>query len=234
LESEWLVFARGPLFRLSFMVMVLGLGRILLIALVGMVQAYRRAGDKTIDGVRIARQTAAGFIPSFLLQPNPGIYSAVSFLFHVGLIAVPVFLHGHIQLWKKGIGLSWPALPLIWADGLSYLVILTGVGLLLGRVVYSQSRSISRFQDFLLPLFILLSFITGVLASHPDWNPFPYQPTLLAHVLSGDFLFLLVPFSKLAHVILWPFRHLATELAWRFPPEAGSRILSTLGKEDKV
>jgi nitrate reductase gamma subunit len=152
----------------------------------------------------------------------------------VGLIAVPVFLHGHIQLWKKGIGLSWPALPLIWADGLSYLVILTGVGLLLGRVVYSQSRSISRFQDFLLPLFILLSFITGVLASHPDWNPFPYQPTLLAHVLSGDFLFLLVPFSKLAHVILWPFRHLATELAWRFPPEAGSRILSTLGKEDKV
>jgi hypothetical protein len=234
LESEWLVFAKGPLFRLSFMVMVLGLGRILLIALIGMAQAYRRAGDKTIDGVRIARRTAAGFIPSFLLQPNPGIYSAASFLFHVGLIAVAVFLHGHIQLWKKGIGLSWPALPLIWADGLSYLVIITGVGLLLSRVAHSHSRSISRFQDFLLLLFILLSFITGVLASHPHWNPFAYQPTLFTHVLSGDFLLVLVPFSKLAHIILWPFRHLATELAWRFPPEAGSKIISTLGKEDKV
>jgi hypothetical protein len=234
LESEWLVFAKGPLFRLSFMVMVLGLGRILLIALIGMAQAYRRAGDKTIDGVRIARRTAAGFIPSFFLQPNPGIYSAASFLFHVGLIAVAVFLHGHIQLWKKGIGLSWPALPLIWADGLSYLVIITGVGLLLSRVAHSHSRSISRFQDFLLLLFILLSFITGVLASHPHWNPFAYQPTLFTHVLSGDFLLVLVPFSKLAHIILWPFRHLATELAWRFPPEAGSKIISTLGKEDKV
>jgi hypothetical protein len=234
LEWEWLVFAKGPLFRLSFMVMVLGLARILLIALVGMAQAYRRAGDKTIDGARIARQTAAGFIPSFLRQLNPGIYSAASFLFHVGFIAVAVFLHGHIQLWKKGIGLSWPALPPIWADSLSYLVIITGVSLLLGRIAFPPSRSISRFQDFLLLLFILLSFITGVLASHPRWNPFAYRSTLLAHVLSGNLLLFLAPFSKLAHVILWPFRHLATELAWRFPPEAGSKILSTLGKEDKV
>lgn len=234
MESEWLTFAKGPLFRLSLMVMVLGLGRVLLIALMGMVQAYRRAGDKAIDWARIAKETAAGLIPSFRIHTHRWIYSAASSLFHVGLIVVPVFLHGHIQLWEKGIGLSWPVLPLLWADGLSFLVIITGAGLLLGRIAFSQSRSISRSQDFLLPLFILLTFITGVLASHPHWNPFPYPATLLVHVLSGNFLLVLVPFSKLAHVILWPFRHLATELAWRFPPDAGSKILSTLGKEDKI
>jgi hypothetical protein len=234
LEWEWLAFAKGPLFRLSLMVMILGLGRLLFIALAGMVQAYRRAGNKALDGARIARQTAAGLVPSFRPDRIRLIYSIGSFLFHVGLILVPLFLHGHIQLWEKGIGLSWPALPVAWADGLSLLVIVTGAGLLVGRISHPQSRSISRSQDFLLPLLVLIVFISGFFASHPNWNPFSYKPTLLIHVLGGDLLLLVAPFSKLAHVILWPFRHLATELAWRFPPEAGSRILSTLDKEDKI
>ena len=234
MQSEWLDFAMGPLFRFSLMVMILGLGRVLLIALVGMVQAYRRAGDKNLHAAPIARQTLAWLIPSFRPGQNRWIYSAGSFIFHVGLIVVPVFLHAHIQLWKKGIGLSWPALPMNWADGLSLLVIVTGVALLSGRGSNLASRSTSRFQDFLLPLAVLVPFISGVLASHPHWNPFSYSGTLLVHVLSGDFLLFLIPFTKLAHVVLWPFRYLATELAWRFPPEAGSKILSTLGKEDRV
>jgi nitrate reductase gamma subunit len=234
MESDWLNFATGSLFRLCLMVMVLGLGRVLLIALVGMAQAYGRAGDKSIDAARIARQTLAWLIPSFRPGLNRWIYSASSFMFHVGLIVVLVFLYAHIQLWKKGIGLSWPALPMNWADGLSLLVIATGVALLLGRGANLASRATSRFQDFVLPFSILVPFVTGVLASHPRWNPFSYQGTLLVHVLSGDFLLVLIPFSKLAHVVLWPFRQLATELAWRFPPEAGPKILSTLGKEDRV
>jgi len=234
LESEWLVWAKGPLFRMCLMVMILGLGRLLFIALAGMVQAYRKAGDKTIDKARILRRTAAGLIPPIRPGGNRWIYSLGSFLFHLGLIAVPLFLHGHIQLWEKGIGISWPALPFLWADGLSLLVIGTGIGLLAGRIADSQSRSISRFQDYFLLGLILLTFASGFLASHPHGNPFSYHRTLLVHVLAGNFLLLLIPFSKLAHIILWPFRHLATELAWRFPPEAGSKILSTLGKEDKV
>jgi hypothetical protein len=234
LDSDWLAFAKGPFFRLSLVIMILGLGRLLFIALAGMIQAYRRAGNKAIDGTRIVRQTAAGFIPSYRPDGTRLIYSTASFLFHLGLIIVPLFLHGHILLWEKGIGLSWPALPIVWADGLTLLVILTGTGLLVGRISFLQSRKISRPQDFLLPTSILVVFATGFLASHPHWNPFSYKPTLLLHVLSGNLLIMAVPFSKLSHVILWPFRHLATELAWRFPPEAGSRILSTLNREDKI
>ncbi len=234
MESQWLDLAKGPLFRLSLMAFLLGLGRLLILSLVGMGQAYRRAGDKTLDWPRICRQSVAGLVRSIGSDGNRLIYSTGSFLFHVGLILVPLFFHGHIQLWKKGLGLSWPALPVAWADGLSILVILTGASLLIGRLYYLQSRSISRSQDFLLPLLILLTFGSGILASHPHWNPFSYSRTLLVHVLSGDLLLILVPFSKLSHAMLWPFRHLATELAWRFPPDAGSKILATLGKEDKV
>ena len=234
MDLEWLNFATGPLFRFCLMVMVLGLGRVLLMALVGIGQAYKRAGDKKIEASRLAGQTLAWLIPSFRPGQNRWTYSAGSFIFHVGLIVVPVFLHAHIQLWKKGIGLSWPALPMNWADGLSLLVIVTGVALLFGRGANLASRTTSRFQDFLIPFAVLVPFITGVLASHPRWNPFSYPGTLLVHVLSGDLLLVLIPFSKLAHVALWPFRQLATELAWRFPPEAGPKVLSTLGKEDRV
>jgi hypothetical protein len=42
-------FARGPLFRLTFALMALGLLRILLLDIIGAIEAYRRAGDKTVQ-----------------------------------------------------------------------------------------------------------------------------------------------------------------------------------------
>ncbi len=234
MESTLLFLVKGPLFRFSLAIMALGLARIILIALTAMVQAYRRAGNHNIDLARIIKQTAAGIIPPFSKLSHPGLYSIASYLFHVGLVIVPLFLHGHIQLWKKGIGISWPALPPTWADGLSLLVIFTGIGLLGGRLASIHLRRLSSLQDYFILLLILGTFLTGILVAHPNWNPFPYQATLITHALSGDFLLVLVPFSKLAHIILWPIRNLATELAWHFPPQAGAKILSTLGKEDKV
>jgi len=226
--------ARGPLFRLCFLIMVLGLARNLVIAIAGMIQAYSRAGDKEIAWLAVAKKTAAWLIPVTHLNNNRLFYTIASFLFHIGLIIAPLFLYAHIQLWKRGIGISWAALPKAWADWLTLLVIVTGVGLFIGRIAYSQSRSISRFQDVLLPPLILIPFVSGFMAAHPHINPFSYQGTMLVHVLSGDFILLFIPFSKLTHVILWPFTQLATEVGWRFPPDAGSKIAATLGKEDKV
>jgi len=230
----WLSLAKGPLFRLCLLVMVLGLARNLVIAIVGMVQAYNRAGDKNISWLEVGKKTAAWLIPITHVNNNQLFYTVASFLFHIGLIIVPVFLYAHIQLWKRGVGLSWSSLPKPWADWLTLLVIITGVGLFIGRIAYPQSRGISRFQDLLLPPLILIPFITGFMAAHPFHNPFSYQGTMLVHVLSGDFVLLCIPFSKLTHVVLWPFTQLATDLAWRFPPEAGAKIVATLGKEDRV
>ena len=233
--EHWLEFAKGPFFRFSFLVMLLGLARNAAIAVTGMVQAYNRAGDKNVSWFEVARNTAAWLIPVRHLNiTNRLFYTIVSFVFHIATIIVPIFLYAHIQLWRRGLGISWAALPQQWADWLTVVVILTGLWLVIGRLAYSPSRSISRFQDVLLPPLIVVSFITGFAAAHPHFNPFSYQGTLLVHVLSGDILLLLIPFSKLTHVILWPFTQLATELAWRFPPDAGSKIVATLGKEDKV
>jgi nitrate reductase gamma subunit len=231
----WLEVAKGPLFKFCFLIMVLGLLRNIIIAAAGMMQAYRRAGDKNIPWLAIVKKTASWLFPVSHLNSNDRLFYIMnSFLFHVGLLVVPVFLYAHIQLWKTGTGISWPALPKEWADGLTLMVILTGVALVTARIAYSQSRSISRFQDVLLPGLIVFSFISGYIAAHPAINPFSYQGILLVHVLSSNFILLVLPFSKLTHMVLWPFTQLATELGWRFPPDAGPKIMATLGKEDRV
>ncbi len=234
MDSGWLAFAKGPLFRFSLAIMILGLGRIFFICLVGMIQAYRRSGNKNLGFGRLAKKTVSGLIPFYGSSPYGVFFSTASYLFHVGLVIVPLFFQGHIQLWKKSIGISWPSLPPSWADTLSFLVIATGLGLLGGRLFYPPLRSISRLQDYFLLFLISFSFISGLLAAHPSWHPFPYQACVTVHVLSGDVLLILIPFSKLAHVTLWPLRCLATELAWHFPSQAGAKILATLGKEDKI
>jgi hypothetical protein len=66
---------------------------------------------------------------------------------------------------------------------------------------------------------------------HPGLNPFPYDVTLLAHVMSANFVLILVPITKLSHVVLLPATQLVSELAWHFPPDAGSKVGAALGKE---
>jgi len=215
--------------------MVLGLVRQLAIACTGMIQAYRHAGDNSIDWFNLLKNTLVWLLPfGHLQRNNRWFYSLTSFLFHIGTIIVPLFLYAHVHLWRRATGIGWPTLPGSLADGLSFLVLVTGIGLIVGRIARSQSRSLTRPQDLLLPPLIVVIFVSGFLAAHPTLNLFSYQGAMVVHVISGDLLLLLVPFSKLAHVALWPFTHIATELAWRFPPDAGSKVIETMGKEDRV
>ena len=46
--EAWLDFGRGPLFRLCFALMLLGLLRILALTVIGMREAYRRNPDKIL------------------------------------------------------------------------------------------------------------------------------------------------------------------------------------------
>ena len=68
---------------------------------------------------------------------------------------------------------------------------------------------------------------------HPALNPLPFEATLLAHVLSANLLLVLIPLTKLSHMILLPITQLVSELAWHFPPDAGSKVAVTLKKQSE-
>jgi hypothetical protein len=51
--------------------------------------------------------------------------------------------------------------------------------------------------------------------------------------LSANLLLVLIPLTKLSHMVLLPATQLVTELAWHFPPDAGSKVAVSLGKESE-
>jgi nitrate reductase gamma subunit len=230
--DAWLDFARGPFFRFTFAVMVLGLGRHVIVALASMYRAYRLTAHQDVAWGRTAVQTVDWLIPLRHLRQR-GFYTVVSILFHVGVIVTPLFLFGHIRLIESNLGLWWPALPTGVADGLALMTLAALATLVIARLVGRASRSLSRLQDYAVPLLLAVPFATGYLIANPGLNPLPHNPTLLAHMLSAGICFLIIPFTKLAHMALQPLTRLPADLAWRFPdhyPEAVARQIGTEGQ----
>ena len=228
--DTWLELARGPFFWTALAIMVLGLARQLILTVWEAVRVYLRAGDKAIPLRRVVRETLQWLVPMGRLRSRWS-YSLTTFVFHVAVILTPLFLAGHIELWRKGTGVSWPALPNSVATWLALAAVATGVAVVIQRAMVRDSRALNRVQDYALPLFIAVVFMSGFLVMHPFWNPFPRDAALLMHVLGGDLLLVLVPLTKLSHMILLPLTQLVSELAWHFPPDAGSRVAVALGKE---
>jgi nitrate reductase gamma subunit len=229
--ESWLEFARGPLFLFAFSFMVVGLLRHLLITSWQVTRAMRQAGDKSLPYKKILVATLEWLFPLGKIREQV-LFSLTSILFHIAILIVPIFLAGHIALWARGFGISWPAVSNELADLLTLLAIVCAVALVAQRAGAKATRSLSRFQDYVLPLLIAIPFVSGYLVTHPGSNPFSYDTTFLVHMLSANLLFILIPLTKLSHMVLLPEVQLVSEVAWHWPKDAGSRVGVTLGKEN--
>jgi nitrate reductase gamma subunit len=231
--EQWIDLAKGPLFALSFLVMVLGLTRHVLLQVHGLVtRKGRRLGQAPWR--RIAASTLSWALPVGHLDRNTLVMTAASFLFHVGAVVVPLFLAAHLVLWKGALGVSLPALGEGVADLLTVLTIVNIPVLFAYRLVTPRARALSRPSDYVLLVLVLVPFLTGFLAAHPTLNPLPWSLMLLLHILSAELLLVITPFTKLAHIVLFPFDRLS-EIHWQLRPGAGDRVAAALyGEEARV
>ncbi len=225
---EW---ARGPAFIFSFTFMVLGLLRHVALTLWQLYKAWRKAGDKSLPVKQVVIATLRWLFPADRLREQP-IISATSILFHIAVLIVPVFLAGHIALWARGIGWSWPAVSNDFADVLTIVAVVTAMALVIQRLAARATRALSRAQDYALPPIIALPFVSGFLVMHPAWNPFSFNALLFVHVMSANLVMILIPVTKLTHAALFPDLQLVSEMGWHWPPDAGSKLAVTLGKEE--
>jgi nitrate reductase gamma subunit len=233
--EQWLEWARGPVFRACFVVMLLGLARALVLNTVSIASLIHdsRKNGRTVAWGPVLNATLQWMFPVKKGFEARAVFSITSMLFHVCIIITPIFLGAHILLWERGLGISWPALGNLAADYLTLLGILTGAVLVAQRVGSSASRAISRGQDYFLPVLILVPFVTGYLGMHPNINPFGYTGTMLVHVMSANLIFLLIPFTKMSHVVLFPGTQLISEMGWHLKPGGGQQVAIALGKENE-
>lgn len=224
-------FARGPLFRMTFAIMILGLFRIFILDIWGIYEAYKKAGDKKMPWGLAIERTISWLLPLKKVTASRPLYSLFSIFFHIGLILVPIFLYAHIRLWKGALSFGWIALPQIAADVLTFTTILFGLALFLGRVASKNASFISRKQDYFWPLILLVPFVTGFICANLALTPALYQTSMLIHILAGELIFVLIPFTKIAHCVIMPLSQFVSTVAWRFPPETDDDVCMTLGKK---
>lgn len=223
----WMLIAKGPALRFVLGVCALGLLRLLLLTVLDMMNAIRRAGDRRLPLPQIARQTLSWVLPLARLHRSRPAYSFASFLLHLGILFAGFFLANHLDILQDSLGVSWAALPKPALDALTVMAMFGGAYLLFYRLYAASSRRLSKLSDYLL-LVILLSIIaSGYIAGQP-WNPIPYNGLMLFHTLNGAALLLVIPFTKIAHCVLYPLIRLGSEIAWHFPPRGGEQVIQTL------
>ena len=133
------------------------------------------------------------------LQP---VFTFVVFVFHITLLAVPLLLYAHNILWDEAFGISLWSLPDQWADVMSLIFLVAVIFLIIRRIVRSEVRILSDAWDYILLALTALPFLTGFLAYHQFG---PYEPMMIAHIISAETLLILIPFTKLGHMILFFF-----------------------------
>ena len=230
--DPWIDFARGPLFRVALTAMVLGLAYRIGVTVLQIAGAWRRAEDRRLPGREIATTTLAWLVPVRLLRSRP-IYSVASFLFHLGIIGVSLFLLGHVALLSGFLPAGWPTLSPAVADTLTLACLAALSVLLAGRLVVRSARNLTRLQDALILVILLLTVLFGFLAAHPTVSPFAARSILLLHILCGDLVLVLIPTTKIAHCVLYPLTQLLFQLGWHFPADTGRHVAIALAKENE-
>ncbi len=228
--NTWLAWARGPFLYLAFGVLAVGALRQWALAVGELVRAYRMAGDQRVPWRWMFRKSLGWIVPVNALRGTRIPFTVASAVFHAGMLLVPVFLAGHVALIERGTGIAWPTLPAVAADALT-LAALAGLGvLLLYRLAERAARFLSGPQDYFLLGLCIVAFLSGYFVAHPQANPLPFTVTYLGHLLSAELILVLIPFSKLAHSLLFASTRIVWELGWHFVPGGGDKVRAALGK----
>jgi nitrate reductase gamma subunit len=192
---------RGPLVWIAFIVFVVGL----LYRFVAMARLAAR--DKvvypTFDAKYGLRSLAHWVVPfatrNMRLRP---VFTVISFAFHLCLLITPIFLRGHVLLWRESWGIEWWTLPEAVADIMTLVVIFGCLFFFVRRLAAPEVRNVSFLSDFLLVLLVMAPFLTGFVA-HQQW--LPYKPMLIIHIISGAAWLIAIPFTRLVHMLWFPF-----------------------------
>jgi nitrate reductase gamma subunit len=228
--EQWISFAKGPLFAFSFLVMVLGLFRLVIIQVYSLILRKGRR-LRNAPWKKILADAGTWVIPVRHLISGTRVFSIVSYLFHIGILAVPILLMDHIALWENFLGVNLPAIGRGLGDVLTLFTVVCIVLLFAYRLLVPRLRSMSMFMDYVLLGMIFLPFASGYLASHPNANPFPWNVMMLVHLLSAEALFIAVPFTKLSHIVLFFFDRVS-QLHWQLRPGAGDKVAEVLYGEE--
>jgi nitrate reductase gamma subunit len=227
-----LEFAKGPLFTATFVFMCLGLVRLVVLQLLEMLRAWTLTQDHDIPIIKNLKEFMTWTVPNGNMLRMRPFFSIASIIFHIGLILVPIFYLGHVVLWESGLGISWPGFFRPLGDVLTATTVISGLVLLGYRLFHKSFRNLSSAMDYFLLILILAIFLSGFLAAHPVLLPINYTSMMLIHVVSAEIIFILMPFTKLSHMILFPFGRISSDYYWKLSTDGPEKVAHIMRGDD--
>ncbi len=191
-------FVSGPLAWIAWTIFIVG-------SIYRLVSMYALAKAK--DGSSIAymsffyglRSIVNWLIPfNSLGWKSDPLMTVATFLFHIGFLLVAVFLGAHVVLWDTAFGITLWRLPAQAGDIVSFVALAGCAVFAYRRLSLPHVKSVTRCKDWFALIIVALPFITGVLAYHQVGSPL-LMTTL--HVLAGEILLALIPFTRLSHAL---------------------------------
>jgi nitrate reductase gamma subunit len=130
------------------------------------------------------------------------VLSVVTFVFHLALLAAPLFLFAHITLINEAFEVSWWFMPDAVADVLTLAVLGACVFFFVRRKVRPEVAYLTTASDYAILALVAAPFLSGFWAYHQ----LPGHPVAtLLHIFSGEVLLVIIPFTKLSHMFFFPF-----------------------------
>lgn len=194
--------ASGPLVWLAFAVFILG-SLYRLISMARLTVKKDAVVFNYLSPYYALRSILHWIIPfaSVNMRKHP-VMTAVAFAFHICLLLVPIFLCAHIILINEAWQINWWYIPDTAADIMTLIVIAACIFFLCRRLLLREVRYLTTFSDFLILAAVAAPFITGFWAQHQ----YPgHVAASLIHILSGELILVMIPFTRLSHMLFFPF-----------------------------
>ena len=194
-------FIMGPMFWCSILICLLGLAAktVLIIKQVKEKETFILEYVTLKGSLRSILAWLTPFLPASARQVP--IFYAVSYIFHICLFVAPLFLSAHIMVVSESIGVSWISINNTAADVMTFIVVVALIFFVLRRITQPEIKYLTTTSDYLLLILVCLPFLTGFLAYH---QLFAYPQMLIAHIVTGEIMLILLPFSRLSHMIIAP------------------------------
>jgi len=140
-----------------------------------------------------------GFLRKTILGTHP-VMTVITSVFHVCLILTPIFLLAHSILFYESWGMTPWSFSETTTDVMTVIVLICCAFFLFRRIFVSRVRAITTAYDYLILLIAAAPFVSGYMAYH-QW--FDYKTMLFAHILAGEVMLIVIPFTKLGHMLFF-------------------------------
>jgi nitrate reductase gamma subunit len=198
---DYYELARGPLATLAFFIFFIGVFyRFGTFYFKGTNPKMLYPRENLTNGFKSIFFGIIPFATRFMRQ-RP-VFTVITFVFHLGVLLVPFFFTAHIVLLYESFGIVYQGIGNTLADILTLCVLAGSVFFFVRRLMIKELKLVTTPSDYILLILIFIAFLTGFFAFHQIG---PYRPMLILHILCSDVLIAMIPFSRLWHMIAYPF-----------------------------